>query len=565
MKIKKSRVEIYVADFETSHETRNGVEYAWVWCAGYSRLFNEHIERQGTINEFVKSLMINKSKKVYFHNLKFDGQFLLSYFLNKGYTWCENFTDENQLNYIIDNSGTFYSLQVSFKNKKGQIKRITFLDSLKIYPYSLATVAKQFGFEEQKGKMDYDELRYPNHKLTQSEIEYFRKDIVILRKAMEQAYLKDIKKMTIGANALYEYKTIIGKNNFDRIFPKLPNNVDEYLRNAYKGGCCMVGEKYQNVIADTYSYDINSMYPSQLKYQKLPFGVPHYFTGKYSGDKLYVQHLKASFNIKNKKLPCIQLKHTRIFQDNEWIKNCNYQMELYLTNIDLDLFFDNYDVYDLEYIDGYEFESIRGLFSEYIDKWYNIKMNTHDKGERAFAKLFLNNIYGKFGTNPHRKSGRFGLINGVVKKVETIDEDVDTVYLPIAIFTTSYARAMLIKNAQTQFDDFMYCDTDSIHFNKPAKYLKIDNHKLGFFKYEYKGVGKHLKQKTYIVHETEDGEGNPIDVWNVTCAGLNKDVLQKENIKVDFEMFKLGAKFNKLKMKKVIGGCYLSKEEHTIK
>ena len=38
---KKADKEIYVADFETSHEIRNGKEYAWVWCAGYQRLFTE--------------------------------------------------------------------------------------------------------------------------------------------------------------------------------------------------------------------------------------------------------------------------------------------------------------------------------------------------------------------------------------------------------------------------------------------------------------------------------------------------------------------------------------------
>ena len=134
--------------------------------------------------------MQNRSKKVYFHNLKFDGQFLLSYFFNLGYQYSEYLTKEKQMKYIIDEFGTFYALIVSFKNNQGKIKTVTFLDSMKIYPYSLKVVAKQFGFQEQKGEMDYELLRRPNHEMTADEIEYFRKDIVILRKAMEQAYLK---------------------------------------------------------------------------------------------------------------------------------------------------------------------------------------------------------------------------------------------------------------------------------------------------------------------------------------------------------------------------------------
>ena len=67
------------------------------------------------------------------------------------------------------------------------------------------------------------------------------------------------------------------------------------------------------------------------------------------------------------------------------------------------MFLKHYDVYHLKYIDGIAFKSIKGLFKNYIEKQYEIKQNTTDKGEREFAKLFMNNIYGKFGTNPLRK------------------------------------------------------------------------------------------------------------------------------------------------------------------
>lgn len=508
--------------------------------------------------------MQNRSKKVYFHNLKFDGQFLLSYFFNLGYQYSEYLTKEKQMKYIIDDFGTFYALIVSFKNNQGKIKTVTFLDSMKIYPYSLKVVAKQFGFAEQKGEMDYELLRRPNHEMTADEIEYFRKDIVILRKAMEQAYLKGLKKMTIGANALADYTSIIGKQNFKIIFPKIPKNIDEFCRKAYKGGCCMVAEKYANKIVPTYSYDINSHYPTQLKYRPMPYGTPKYFKGKFAGnkDKLYIQHLACSFNLKPNKLPCIQLKNTMMFAKNEWIKHCNYKMDLYLTNVDLDLFFENYDVYDITYYDGYEFKAITGLFDEYIDKWYSIKMNTTDKGERAFSKLFINNIYGKFGTSPQRNSLRYELQSGVVKRCDCVKEEVSTIYLPVAIWTTAYGRAILLRHAQSQIEDFVYCDTDSIHFTKPAKYLPIDNKQLGYFKYEYYGLGKHIKQKTYIIHKQEEG-GQQVDTWDIKCAGLNQDLIDKSQI--SFDMFHLGATFNKLKTKRVIGGVYLFKDIHTIK
>ena len=566
---KKAYKEIYVADFETSHEIRNEKEYAWVWVAGWSRLFTDSIHQVGNIKDFVNGLLQGESKKVYFHNLKFDGQFLLNYFLSHKYKFNEKLNEDKQMFYIIDRQGTFYSLSVTFMSK-GKVRRCQFIDSFKLYPYSLKVLAKQFKFEDQKGEMDYDLLRYKNHKLTAEEQEYFRKDIVILRKAMEDAYNRDIKKMTIGSNALAEYKSIITEKNFRKLFPLIPVEIDTYLRNAYKGGCCMCMKEYANKVVPIHSYDINSMYPTMLNSKPMPYGMPKYFTGKWvkQNNKLCVQHLKASFNIKPKHLPCIQLKHTRIFQDNEWVENCNYQMDLYLTNIDMEVFFENYDVYDVEYIDGYEFNCITGLFTGYINKWYAIKQNTKDNGERLFSKLFLNNIYGKFGTNPCRKSSRYGLIDGVVKKVNEVEDITDTIYLPVAIFTTSYARQYLLNYAQMNYDTFAYCDTDSIHLTKPANNIPLHDTKLGYFKYEYKGYAKHIKQKTYLVHITHEqkfGEWYEVDKWTPVCAGLNKDMLARENIKIDFDNFVLGATFPKLKAKKVIGGVYLAKEEHTIK
>ena len=333
---KKENKEIYVADFETSHENRNNKDYAWVWCAGYSRLFTTKIHQQGNIKDFVNSLLKGETKKVYFHNLKFDGQFLLSYFLYKGYKYSDNLNKDKQISYVIDSMGTFYNISVTFTNSKGQIKRCRFYDSAKIYPYSLKVLAKQFNFEEQKEEMDYDLVRYPNHNLTPNEQSYFEKDIIILRKAMEEAYNRDVKKMTIGSNALQEYKDIIGKENFKILYPQIPKQIDSYLRNAYRGGCCMCKKEFQDKITPIHSYDINSMYPTMLYYNEMPYGTPKYFIGKWQEKEhhLCVQRIKASFNIKEKHLPCIQLKHTRVFQDNEWIEHCNYQMELYLTNID---------------------------------------------------------------------------------------------------------------------------------------------------------------------------------------------------------------------------------------
>lgn len=560
--------EIYVADFETSHEERDGKHYAWVWLAGYQRLFTNRADSlhiQGNINDFVCSLLQNETKKVYFHNLKFDGQFLLFYFLMHGYKYNELLNDKKQMSYIISEQGAFYKLSVTFVNNAGKLRRCHFIDSFKIYPYSLKVLAKQLNLPVQKGELDHDTVRYPNHTPTEKELEYFKADIAILKLGMEVAYEKGFKKLTIGSNALEKYKETLkidGKNPkyiFKDLFTPLTKEQDKYLRPFYKGGCCMVRKDRANLILPCYSFDINSLYPAMMYNKPMPFGRPHMFEGKWVEKEGWVccQRLKARFFLKEGFLPSIQLKHTRIFQDNEWIENSPQQMELFLTNIDLDTFFRHYDVLDIEWLGGMEFRAKVGFFRQYLDECMFEKENSKDEGTRLFAKLKANNIYGKFGTNPDRKSIRYELKDGMIVRSGVVDSECDTIYLPIAIFTTSYARHYLLECGQKNYDTFIYCDTDSLHLTEFAKDIPLDDKKMGYFKHEYTGLAKHIKQKTYIVKIGDE--------FKITCAGMNKDLLQNEKVELNFETFKLGAMFPKLRAKRAIGGVFLEHTMHTVK
>ena len=137
----------------------------------------------------------------------------------------------------------------------------------------------------------------------------------------------------------------------------------------------------------------------------LPFGEPFFFEGKYEDDKfypLYIQRLTCTFKIKEGKIPTIQIKHSR-FVENEYLTDSGIEpVALTLTNIDLKLFFEQYDVYDLEYECGWKFKGLRGLFTAYIDKWIAVKNEatlTGNKGLRQVAKILLNSLYGKFATS----------------------------------------------------------------------------------------------------------------------------------------------------------------------
>ena len=84
------------------------------------------------------------------------------------------------------------------------------------------------------------------------------------------------------------------------------------------------------------------------------------------------------------------------YLEKSWTDEEDEPICLVLTNIDLKLFLEQYEPYDLKYECGWKFRSKYGLFDEYIDKWIEKKNEgtiTGNKGQRAMSKLMLNSLY----------------------------------------------------------------------------------------------------------------------------------------------------------------------------
>ena len=74
------------------------------------------------------------------------------------------------------------------------------------------------------------------HKLTKEEREYIRNDVTIVAKALKILFDEELEKMTIGANALSDFKKMTKKSKFAHLFPNLDYEVDKDLRQSYKRG-----------------------------------------------------------------------------------------------------------------------------------------------------------------------------------------------------------------------------------------------------------------------------------------------------------------------------------------
>lgn len=576
----------YVADFETTTKEENCHVWAWAVC----KVGDNSIQTGKTIDEFMKWCKSHDDNPtVYFHNLKFDSQFIIYYLFKNGFTHVEDPRKRasNTFTTLISDKGMYYSLEIVFMRKGKKVKKITFLDSLKLIPLSVNAIAKAFKFPEQKLEIDYtahDDLP-EGSPLTPEEEEYLKHDVLIVAKAVDYFHSQGLLKMTIGSCALDEYKHLISKRAFNRYFPEPRYHND--VKQSYRGGYTYLEPGFAGkVLKNGIVLDVNSLYPSVMYDCYLPFGIPIFFKGKYEDDPiypLYTQMMRCSFELKPGKIPTIQIKGSMFFRGNEYLTSSNgEEVTICLNSVDLKLFFEHYNVYNPEYLSGWKFKATQGLFTDYIDKWSTAKINAKKDGNHGLyliAKLFLNSLYGKFGTDTTVKS-KIPYLNEEDDTVHYYDAKPETrpgIYVAMASFITSYARLKTITAFQRVKDNYrtgksniipVYADTDSLHCISPdfelPEGLDIDDTKLGAWKFESKfNKAKFLRQKCYIENSTEDIDNDdPEYELKVTVAGMPSSCHDQ----VTFKNFKLGATYTgKLQPKIVKGGTILNNVDFTIK
>lgn len=566
----------YACDFETN----TSVDNVNVWAYSICEIGNPSNFIYGNnIDDFIKwCSTAHENYLLYFHNLKFDGEFIFNYLLSNGYVCIKNKKDKKDKTFtcLISDTGQFYSIEIYFNLKnKTRPNKVTIYDSLKILNFSVEQIAKNFNLPIRKLDLDYNTIREEGHVLTPHEIDYIRNDVEIMARALDIMFKQNLTKMTIASNALAFYKEL--NPNFTHYFPILDYKLDKEIRYSYKGGFTYLNPYYkEKEVGEGLVLDVNSLYPSVMYNEKLPIGNPIYFDGEYKKDilyPLYIQRISCMFELKKDMIPTIQIKGSLSFLPNEYLTSSNGDIvSLTLTNVDLELFLKHYDVTFLTYHCGWKFKGINGLFNKYIDYWTERKINAKKENNSSLyliAKLMLNSLYGKFGLNPNVR-GKYPCLEDGIIKYHLYDREIrDAIYIPVASFITSYARRKTIETSQAiksyslekyGIDMYIYSDTDSIHTTlineeELKSFVDIDDYKLGYWKIESKFTrAKFIRQKCYV-----EEFNNKL---NVTVAGLPK----KLSDKVTLDNFKPGFTCNgKLTFKHVKGGVLLADSPFTIK
>lgn len=519
---------MYTADFETTTDANDCRVWLWAIC---EIGFPDNVYYGNDIDSFFNICKESGNLILYFHNLKFDGSFILNWLFNNGFLFVDGKKIPNGcFTTLISDKGLFYKIKIRFDNGNSLELR----DSLKLLTFSVDQIAKAFNLPYQKLEIDYSKHRPIGYEPTEKEKDYIHSDVAIMSLALHQIFGMGYKKLTQGSCALDDFIKIIGgKKKFRHIFPLLP--YDSEIRKSYKGGFTYLNPIYADKdIGRGIVLDVNSLYPSRMYFSNLPYGEGKYFEGKYIYDKkypLYIINFRCEFELKEGKIPTIQLKSNYRFMPTEYVTSSDGDaVEMCLTSVDFELFLEHYHVYNLEFFGGWKFKQNNTIFRAYIDKWMKIKIESSVNGNktlRTWAKIMLNSLYGKFALNPicAKKVPYMGE-DGILHFSVTNKEEREGNYLPVGAFITAYARRYTIESSQKikdysirkyGVDMYIYSDTDSIHTTlskeEVKNILEIDDNELGKWKIENEFErARFLRAKSYI----EDINGT----LQITCAGL---------------------------------------------
>lgn len=549
----KNLHNLWSADLETTTDKND----CRVWAYSLSNIENPEEFLYGkSLDELFEWCCESKENyTLYFFNLKFDGTFIISWLFSHNFIWIKDKKERSDFTFttLITDMGQFYAIEIYFEVKGKKVNKVKILDAMKIFPnFSVEKIAKGFDLPIRKLEIDYNKYRPEGWEITPEEVDYIRNDVEIVARALKEMFSRGLTKMTIASDAFHYFKENFPR--FRKFFPVLPKEVDSDIRESYKGGFTYCSPKYaEKIVGKGLCIDCNSLYPSRMYYEKMPYGYPQFFEGKYEEDlsyPLYIQTFTCRFKIKPDKIPSIQLKNNLSFRPNDYLESSeDEKVTLTLTSPDFELFVSHYDFWDITYHGGWKFKAANGLFENYINYWMEQKIKaSKEKNEslRSISKLLLNSLYGRFALSTKAaQKAPFLDENGIVKFRRLDPEEREPCYIPVASFITAYGRCKTIRASQAVrdysenkygYDAYLYSDTDSIHcllndedLKELNKIIEIDNFKLGAWAKEAEfSRACFIRQKCYI----EEIKGK----LTTTIAGLPKYLAPL----ITFDNFKKG-------------------------
>lgn len=414
--------------------------------------------------------------------------------------WCSDgairFTDGTELHDVLTPNGLMANVMTGGK-------RTVYVTDPRVLDPFIAHVVHAFPHDEHRANMSWDGIvskkgRFFGFSVTvdrENSIRFFDVSNLLrenCRLTMTDGQLLDILreyegrglcKITAGgasmeAFAAGDWKWYNGK------FPQLGSEEKRSLHDAYIGGFMLAKEGRHGKAVDI---DCNSMYPSILRDEWLPYGLPESYDGEYVRDDdmpLHCDELTFRAELKPDGYPF--LVDNRSMYGLTRLTSTRGYVTRVLTDVDQELLRENYDVTVYEHVRGWKFRRSRGHFRSFVDEWSGLKQRSTGEG-RQMAKLVMNALVGKMASLPKGSCMLPSSDDGVTLQWDVAHRDgsnLKTDYLPVPAWVNAYARRRLIDVCHANADRLLYANTDGCILSgwEPAESCEVHPTALGKWK-----------------------------------------------------------------------------------
>ena len=557
-----------LVDDETVYKFYQKHGQAWVKdnievrCYAFMLSDGENFVLFQNAEDFLTACAMFNVKRVFWYNTKFDFAIFDYYFLTHGWVEIEQRKEENGQRYRKLQDMTYQSLNGDFGqryqmrvwkkyiNRSGQEKVHNFkmLDVCNIFGGGLAANLRDFDITDKHGQAVRKlEMDYTNASI-EADIQYMINDTkglyLLAEKIDKMIYeLTELSLfkgdyMTAGGLAkrtllkeMFQGSKWENVKQLHRYFPMTIAEDNMYRQlNLYRGGLCLVNpSKRGKVQQGIYKYDVNSMYPAQMRSMLYPVGRPEHVKKEEKG-YLYIYHIRELRGyLKEKMCP---IWHDTLTGD--FVERIIEPDDILIWKEELEELKLWYDI-SYQVVDKLQFRGLspKGAVS-YVDKFYSIKCKSKGSIKQG-AKLFLNSAYGKWAQRAEIARCKYVLsdngkyVHMIKESTESDEKSLMSVVVGSRI--TMLARVTLLQYIRDicQGDvskNFVYCDTDSVHSLVP--FADTDPKALGKMKCEgIYGRALYLAPKTYLLYDELSGEEERYK-YEVHCKGVNVNVVKKQ-------------------------------------
>lgn len=399
-------------------------------------------------------------------------------------------------------------------------ENVIFLSSTNFFNESLKELGTTFGLSKMESP-DFETVSDDELKI------YNKRDVEVLSHVMKYyiQFLRDNNlgcfKLTIAAQALTAFRHRFMHTN---LLIHTYQEILEMERGSYRGGRneTFRFDKNDNI----YELDVNSMYPFVMKENLFPT-IPIHSLPIYEPS---LEDLKecisrglfvlADCNIDLKKAVIATKRDKLLFPIGK--------LKQIITSPEIEYILNNPDSGEIIKVNRMVCYKQEKIFTEYVDFFYDLRMNTTNETIQYMCKKFLNTLYGKFGqkkpsetilvTDEHLRQFWFKvMLDSHTFKIDTkirIGDDLYFIDKPtddyskdsmpiIASAVTSFARILLFKLMNiAKSENVFYCDTDSLFVNQVGydnllKSGEIDDKQLGKMKCKKSGFLECRGNKDY--------------------------------------------------------------------